>query len=341
MAVNAFGPTASRGPVLVLGEPLVAFVAEDGPLPSARRYTAHVTGAEANLATALARLGHRVAFLGRVGDDGLGRLIERTLRGEGIDISRLLRAEAAPTSVLIREPALRGPAEVLYHRAAGAGATLVPGDLVGGLVGDLPDEPDFFRAASCLYLSGVTPALSPGAYETTRAAAERAHAAGTPVVLDVNMRRRLWSEERARPALRTLLPYVSLLFGADDELAVLHDGDPHSAIAALHEIGVETVVRKTGAAGAEVHRRGDPTLDTDPDPAPVRMAPAASVPVRDTVGAGDAFAAGYLSALLDGATDPAACLRRAHELGAYAVTAVGDTAALPDRWRLTARDTQR
>jgi 2-dehydro-3-deoxygluconokinase len=316
--------TGGGGHVVVVGEPLVAFVAEDGPLPTARHYRAHVTGAEANLAIALARLGHRVEYVGRVGEDGLGTLVTRTLRGEGVGVGALRVTPGRATGVIVREAALHGPAEVVHHRATTAGATLGANDLARAA--------GLFPGAAWLALSGITPALSGGAADAVRAAVQLAARHGVRVALDVNMRRGLWTPARARAALTPLLAHCTLVLADDAELAVLADGGPGPAVAALFGHGVRAVVRKLGAAGAEVHL---------PGARPLHLAAAPGVPVRDTVGAGDAFAAGYLSALLDGAdwADPAC--GRGHQLGGYAVTALGDTTALPERWRLTRHDTQR
>ncbi|MGH3295566.1 MAG: sugar kinase [Trebonia sp.] len=314
----------AAGPVAVLGEPLVAFIAEDGPLPTARRYAAHVTGAEANLAIALARLGHSVEFIGLTGQDGLGTLIRRTLRGEGVGVAHLASAPQAATGVLVREAARQGPAEVIYHRAQSAGSLLSPADL--------PADEGFFDQAAILYVSGITLALSATARDAVTVAITRANQADTLIALDVNMRRRLWTPLQARAAFAAVVPDVDIVFADDAELAVLDDGEPAAVIARLHERGVGTVVRKRGQAGAEVHRAGE---------TPLLLATAADVSVRDTVGAGDAFAAGYLSALLDGEHGAGELLRRAHLLGAYAVSALGDTTALPERWRMNQTDTAR
>ena len=114
--------------VVTLGECLVAFVATTpGPLAEATTFDRFVVGAEANVAVGLARLGHSVAFIGRVGADGFGEAIARRLRGEGVDISDLAIDPDAPTGLMFRERRVLGPAQVVYARSGSAGSRLTAG----------------------------------------------------------------------------------------------------------------------------------------------------------------------------------------------------------------------
>ncbi|MFD0597310.1 PfkB family carbohydrate kinase [Catellatospora coxensis] len=180
------------------------------------------------------------------------------------------------------------------------------------------------RTPRIVHVTGITCALGDGPYEAVRHAVGHARAAGSLVSLDVNHRSRLWSARRAAAALRPLLPSLDLVVASDDELAVLtDDADP---VAALLAAGVREVVVKHGAGGATSHGEHG-TLHR----------PARPVPVVDTVGAGDAFVAGYLSGLLDGA-DAAARLDRAVTVGAFAVATRGDWEGLPFRADLALLD---
>ena len=100
-----------------------------GPLSEATSFGRHVAGAEANVAVGLARLGHAVGYIGRVGDDGLGTAIVRRLRGEGVDVTWLRTEPGAATGLMIRERQPLGPSEVLYRRAGWAGSHLAPSDV--------------------------------------------------------------------------------------------------------------------------------------------------------------------------------------------------------------------
>ena len=116
--------------VVTLGEALVALVAAEGrPLADPGAFTPFVTGAEANVAIGLARLGRSVSFIGRVGDDGLGRLVRNGLRGEGVDVEWLRDDPGAPTGALARDRRSLPPAEVVYLRRGSAASRLAPADV--------------------------------------------------------------------------------------------------------------------------------------------------------------------------------------------------------------------
>jgi 2-dehydro-3-deoxygluconokinase len=150
---------------------------------------------------------------------------------------------------------------------------------------------------------------------------DRARRANATVSFDVNYRSALGSIADAADALRELLPLVDILFFGEDELPVVRaaTGPGSDPIGALHAAGVREVVVKRGSRGASVHAD---TRQVD--------APALSVPAVDTVGAGDAFVAGYLSAHLDGGDIPDR-LHRATATAAFCVASHGDWEGLPTR----------
>jgi len=130
---------------LTLGEPLICFDSMGEPLDSTATVRKYVAGAESNFAIGLARLGHAVGYVGRVGADSCGREIVRTLRGEGVDVTGLTATDAAPTAILLKECLGSGRVEVTYHRAASAGSTL-----------DVSDLPEDFDGIRRLHVSGIT-----------------------------------------------------------------------------------------------------------------------------------------------------------------------------------------
>jgi 2-dehydro-3-deoxygluconokinase len=298
--------------VVTLGEVLVALVADEGrPLSAPGTFTPFVAGAEANVAMGLARLGRQVAFVGRVGDDGLGQMIRRGLRSEGVDVRWLSDDRDAPTGALARDRRSFPPPEVVYLRRGSAASRLEPADV--NAAGEV------IAGARWLHLTGITPALSPSCRSAVNSALQFARAGGVRVSLDVNLRRRLWSEQEAAPVLRELAERCDLVIAGEDE-ATLLCGSPEAA-ALAERFGVEVVV-KLGARGAVGSRGGELAQDAG-----------IAVAAVDVVGAGDAFTAGYLDALLDGA-DLGECLRRANACGAVAVSAVGDATGLPTRAEL-------
>lgn len=298
--------------VVTLGEALVALVADEGrPLANPGTFTPFVAGAEANVAMGLARLGRSVAFVGRVGADGLGSMVRNGLRGEGVDV-RWLRDDAdAPTGALARDRRTLPPCEVVYLRRGSAASRLDAADVEAA--------GETLAGARWLHLTGITPALSPSCRAAVDTALQLARAGGVRVSLDVNLRRRLWSEREAAPVLTDLAGHCDVVIAGEDE-AVLLCGSADPAVLA-ERFGVEAVVKR-GARGAACCRGGATSEDAGLAVAPV-----------DVVGAGDAFTAGYLDALLDGA-GAAEALRRANACGAIAVAAVGDATGLPTRSEL-------
>jgi len=193
--------------VVTLGECLVAMVASDpGPLAEARMFVAHVAGAEANLAVGLARLGMSSAIIGRVGDDGFGAMIMRRLRGEGVDVSGVSSDTNGPTGMLVRSQAGVGKAELRYYRAGSAGSMLSADDVTRHVV--------TIRAARILHVTGITPALSGECHRAVLDAVDVAKRSGRLVSMDINFRRRLWSEETARDVLMPIARSADILVGS-------------------------------------------------------------------------------------------------------------------------------
>ena len=263
--------------VLTLGEGLgVIRTAET--LATAAHLGAGVGGAELNVAMGLARLGTGVTWLGRVGADGLGRRVVRELRAEGVNV--IAPVVARPTGLLLKERDALGRTVITYHRSGSAGSTLNAADL--GAV----DWSQF----GVLHVTGITPALSDRAASAVTEAVRRAQNAGLTISFDVNHRSRLWSAEEATPVYRELAARSDVLFAGLDEAALLvgdPTSDPWDTVKALAALGPSTVVLKLGDRGALARSATGRA-----------RASAVRVEVVDTVGAGDAFVAGYLAELI-------------------------------------------
>lgn len=305
--------------LLTFGESMVS-LRSAGPLSAGGALTMHVAGAESNVAVGLARLGHSVTWAGVVGADPHGEFILRQLRAEGV---RLEHREVAArrTGVMFLEQRTADVTRAFYYRSGSAGSTLCPEDV----------EQALSTGARILHLTGITAALSLESRKAVEYAAEQAAGAGAVVSFDVNYRSKLWSREEARKVLAPLVRHAGILIASDDELGLVAaapdsapgtDTSESAMVAEILGLGVREVVVKRGAAGASVHT---PEGRWD--------APAVPVTSIDTVGAGDAFTAGYLSALLDGA-DVAGRLQRGVLTGAFAVSTAGDWEGLPGRAEL-------
>lgn len=306
-----------RTDVVTIGETLAVLSGQaTGPFrPMASLYLSSA-GAESNVAIGLSRLGHRASWIGRLGDDELGRVVLAQLRAEGIDV-RSARVDAeTQTSLLLKERRTADLTRVIYYRRGLAGSRLCPADV---------DE-EVIRGARVLHVTGITPALSPQAHAAVLKAVEVAQAAGVTISLDVNYRATLWSAAGASTCLSPLAEMADLVFASAGELALLDASaveDPLTAAKTLAGLrrGRQVVV-KQGSRGAFAVVDGA-----------VERHAGLVVRAVDPVGAGDAFVAGYLSALIED-LPPAERLRRGCVAGAFVVATDGDWEGFPRRSEL-------
>ena len=289
--------------VVALGETmaLVAPVLAE-PLETAEEFRVDAAGAEANVAAHLAALGRRAAWAGRVGDDALGRRVVRHLRDRGVDTRWAEADEEAPTGVYFKDPG-NG---VRYYRVGSAASRMAP-----SFLDSLPLD-----SARIVHVSGITPALSASCDALVDALVARVAAALPLLSFDVNHRSALWPAGVAADRLRELASRADLVFVGLDEAEALWGTETPDAVRALLPEPALLIV-KDGAVGATEYRGG-----ADAGRAYV---PAMSVEVVEAVGAGDAFAAGYLASFLGGG-GPSDRLAAGH---ARAVTVLGDTADFP------------
>ena len=300
--------------VVVVGETLgLISTIGCGPLATAHSARLGIGGAESNVAIAAARLGARATWVSRLGNDPWGDKIERTLRGEGVTVVATRQLDH-PTGIMVKERRTGSHSRVMYYRAGSAASTMVSSDVSGSLL----------ARARCLHISGITSALSTVTRDAVRDIMVRAAQAGTLVSFDINYRSALWSVQAAAEEIRQLLPHVDVLFGGVDELALL---DPRidsasAAWAAVEAWGLTHLVVKDGSRGAHVFEGQDYAAQ-----------PAFDIDVVDTVGAGDAFVAGYLTAMLEG-RDLNGRLDRANRAGALTCLSDGDWEGSPIRSEL-------
>ncbi|SDM16281.1 2-dehydro-3-deoxygluconokinase [Modicisalibacter muralis] len=305
--------------ILAFGEAMTLFVAETtGDLADVQRFERRIAGADTNVAIGLARLGFHVGWLSRVGADSFGRYIQRTLEAEGIDCRHLQRDEQHPTGLVFKARAERGEdPHVEYIRRGSAASHLCPEDAA---------DVDF-GAARHLHATGIPPALSASARELSLHMLERARGAGASVSFDTNLRPSLWQSERVM--CETI---NALAAKADWVLPGLAEGQRLTGLETAHDIagfyldqGAQAVIIKLGPEGSYYRSQAESfTVDG------FRVSE-----VVDTVGAGDGFAVGVVSALLDGLS-PRAAVRRGNLIGAQAVQVLGDMEGLPSREHLNA-----
>ena len=302
--------------VLTFGEAMAMFVADTpGSLDEVEHYTRSLAGAETNVATGLARLGHSTGWIGRVGDDPFGRFIHTALSSTGIDTGHVTIDPDAPTGFQIKSHAGGGDPEVVYFRKNSAGSRLSWDPTLEGYIG----------AARHLHVTGIPLALSPSTRDFAFRAVQVAKDHGVTVSFDTNLRPVLWtSTQEMIDVTHDMVKLADIVLpGASEGQVLLGTKDPVEVGHAYLDMGVSTVIVKDGSHGATVVTR-EGALHRNVFP----------VRVVDTVGAGDGFAAGYISGTLDGLT-ARGCLRRASAVGAMATTSPGDRDGLPNRMELT------
>lgn len=310
--------------VLTVGEPLALFAAgQPGDLSSVNDYHRITAGAELNVATGLARLGMRVAYVSRVGRDSFGRFLLDEMAREGIDCRHVAIDDAHPTGFMMKTRCEDGSdPQVEYFRRGSAASHLGMADLpASGAEGRFP--------ARHLHLTGITPALSETTRELVFTLASQARKAGASISFDPNLRPRLWPSPQAMAdclnalaaeTAGTVLPGLA-------EGQLLTGRDSAEGIADFYlALGARQVVVKLGPQGAYFADREG------------HRGTVAAMPVThvvDTVGAGDGFAVGVVSALLEGRPLSDAVVR-GNAIGARVVQFPGDSDGLPTHEQLSA-----
>ncbi|MHB9753183.1 sugar kinase [Streptomyces sp. BYX5S] len=268
------------GTAVCLGETMAQVTPADGEgLERSRELRLAVAGAESTVAQYLADLGHGAAWVSRVGDDPFGRRIVAAVASRGVDVGGVLADPGAPTGVYFKDPGPDGT-RVHYYRAGSAASRMTAADA---------DRVDL-TGARLLHLTGITPALSEGCAALVDTLVARAKDSGTLVSFDVNYRPALWSSRAvAGETLLSLARRADIVLVGRDEAEALW-GTPTADDVRDHLAPRGTLVVKDGDVGA-----------TEFAPGAREFVAAPAVEVVETVGAGDAFAAGYLSGLLNGA----------------------------------------
>jgi 2-dehydro-3-deoxygluconokinase len=285
--------------VLALGETMAMLAPTDAKsLATTNALTLDIGGAESNVAMHLAASGHSVAWASRLGDDPFGTRILATVAAAGVDVSLVVTDPLAPTGVYFKDPS---HSRVHYYRAGSAASQMST-----EWVDSLP-----ITSARMVHLSGITPALSPTCAAVVDHLLNVARDRGVPVSFDVNYRAPLWSVAHAAPILAGFAARADVVFVGRDEAEVLWGTATAAAIRQLLA-KPERLVVKDADIGATEFIGETETFVASP-----------VVSVVEPVGAGDAFAAGYLSALLRGSTSRES-LEHGHSLAAIALGSVLD-----------------
>lgn len=286
------GALLTAGETMAVVTPLVA-----EPVESAELFRVDAGGAESNVAAHVAALGQPARWFSRVGADPLGRRVLAQVAARGVDVSPVIVDDAHRTGLYVKDPG-RG---VHYYRDGSAAAHLSAAD-----AGEVSLD-----GVAIVHVSGITAALSESAAAFLNALIVRSRARGVTVSVDVNHRAALWSARTAAPALRDLARRADIVFVGRDEAEALWDtATPPQIRALLHD--VPELVVKDGDIGATVFSGGGEVF-----------VPSRRVEVVEPVGAGDAFAGGYLAARLAGRA-AAERLAAGHERAALTLVTTAD-----------------
>lgn len=304
--------------VVTFGEAMAVFVAaEPGDLGQVETFIRRLAGCESNVAVGVARLGHKVGWVSRLGRDPIGRYVRTVLDREGVDCSRVTEDPTRPTGLMMKARSINGSdPEIYYARKGTAASVLDPAAL----------DAEYFRSARLLHVTGVGPTLSPSNMEFAFRAMDEMRAAGRKISFDPNLRPALWrSRDEMIAGINRLAAKADWVLPGIAEGTMLTGRDTPEGVARFYlDRGAEVVVVKLGARGAYFcHRNGEEGYTPG-----VRVER-----VVDTVGAGDGFAAGVLTGLLE--DEPlSSATARGCRVGALAVQVVGDMDGLPTREQL-------
>ena len=303
--------------MITFGEAMMLLVADrPGPLEHVESFHKRSAGAETNVAIGLARLGLKVGWASRLGADSMGRFLLAAMTAEGIDCSHVTLDAACGTGFMFKGKTLdASDPPVEYHRRGSAASRMGPADI----------DKAWLMGARHLHATGVFAAVSNITLSAAQQSMDLMRAAGRSVSFDPNLRPTLWaSPEHMRECINDLAARADWVLPGIEEGRLLTGESSAEGIARFYrERGASLVVVKLGKEGAYFDGAAGTGF-------------VAGFPVEkviDTVGAGDGFAVGVISALLEGRSVPEA-VRRGAWIGARAVQVLGDSEGLPTRAEL-------
>lgn len=276
-------------------------------------FDVHVGGSESNTLSAMSRLGLNCTWLSRLPDTELGDMVRECLAQHGVNTEHVTSGGSDRMGLYFYEPGKRPfKAQVIYDRANSAAAKMSPNDLPEAL----------FRSHNVrmFHTTGITLGLSESARMTVESAISLAKAEGVKVSFDINYRQKLWSPEHARECLESVLSAVDLVLVAERDIETLwpelFQPTARATLEGFQHLAPEaTVVMTRGKDGAAL-------LSADGHYCVVEAFEATEV---ERLGGGDAFAAGFLTAWLEGQSHQVALLWGA-AVAAYKYATPGDVA---------------
>lgn len=295
--------------LVTLGEALIVLTAsQSGYLRHVLDFHRFIGGAELNVAVGVARLGHKSGVITRVGADEFGQAVFGFLAGEGVDTTHVQFDSTANTSMYFRERRRFDDTRCYYYRQGAAGGKLGPEQI----------DPAYIRRSRYLLASGLLPAHGESCARAVERAITVARDGGTTVVFDPNVRLRMWGPQEARSTLLPLIARADVFVGSEEDAQVLFGGAEESVLERIRELGPLLVVLKRGGRATLALHSGHI----------LRVPPYSVEGIVDPVGAGDAFAAGFISGQLRG-LNVEDSIRMGNAAGALAATILGAAESMP------------
>ena len=293
--------------IFTFGEVMALFMSTDtDSVKSARNYAMSAAGAEGNVSVAATRLGLDVHFVTKLGKDYLGDNVLAQFKAEGVDTSHFLRSDNY-TAALVRNRGQSEPLDVTYLRKCAAASTFEPTDIDAAAL----------LASRWLHVSGITVALSDSARDSVAHALDIARENKVGISFDLNIRRKLWSDEKASKTLKELAHDLDLLSGGVDEYQLVFGStDPEENLKIAASKGIKTLIMTAGPEPMRILHNGD-RFDFAPE----------KVEIVDPVGSGDAFISGTICGLLAG-LDIKDAIKQGSKCGAVVASTMGDWAGM-------------
>jgi 2-dehydro-3-deoxygluconokinase len=280
--------------LVTFGEAMIRLVPSGfARLEQATSLEVSVGGSELNAAVTAQRLGLATAYVTRLPQNPLGRMVANKAREHGVDVSHAVWSRDDRIGLYFVEfGAAPRPNSVLYDRRGSAIAQIQPGEV---------DWPSVLQGTRWFHTSGITPALSASAAAATAEAVREAKKAGAQVSIDLNYRALLWSQEDARRTMSALMKDTDVLITTEEDT---------ERVFGITGKDYEEVARKLfdhfGFAAVAITLRETPSVWRNNWTAIVLAegrlirGPAYDLELVDRVGAGDAFAGGFLFGYLTG-----------------------------------------
>lgn len=301
---------------MLIGEPMGLFIAQEiNPLERVDHFAASIAGAELNVAIGLTRLGHNAGYLTKLGTDPFGKKIVNRMEEIGIDTSMISYSETHKTGFMLKSKVASGDPDIYYFRKNSAASTISKADI---------DRIDFTQYGF-LHMTGITPALSQSTLEASLYIMRKAKELGLTISFDPNLRPQLWPDrETMTTKLNELAQMADYVLPGCKEGEILTGSSKPEEIADYYlQRGAKAVIVKTGKNGAfAASKEKSFSLPTYP-----------AKEIVDTVGAGDGFACGVISAIAEGLSLEEA-VDRGNAIGTIQVMNVSDNEGLPTREQL-------